>query len=99
MASGTKRQLCAVLVLRRRGSRIRQSGTVEFGICVLTAMKLSEPPLEWAVAPDHFLSTDFVETLDAKQLLAVISTKFRIEQNHLIANLCVTVRMLTTTNA
>ena len=29
MASGTKRQLCAVLVLRRRGTRIRQSGTVE----------------------------------------------------------------------
>ena len=39
MASGTKRQLCAVLVLRRRGSRIRQSGTVEFGICVLIAME------------------------------------------------------------
>ena len=34
MASGTQRQLCAVLVLRR-GTRIRQSGTVE----LLTAMK------------------------------------------------------------
>ena len=34
MASGTKRQLCAVLVLRR-GTRLRQSGTVE----LLTAMK------------------------------------------------------------
>ena len=30
---GDKRQLCDVLVLRRRGTRIRQSGTVEFGIC------------------------------------------------------------------
>ena len=39
MTSGTKRQLCAVLVLRRRGTRIQQSGTVEFGIFVLTAMK------------------------------------------------------------
>ena len=33
-----KRQLCAVLVLRRRGTRIRRSGTEEFGICVLTVM-------------------------------------------------------------
>ena len=32
-----------------------------------------------SVAPDHFLSTDLVETLDATQLLAVISIKFRIE--------------------
>ena len=39
MASGTQRQLSAVLVLRRRGTRIRQSGTVNFEICVLTAMK------------------------------------------------------------
>ena len=39
MASGTKRQLCAVLVLRCRGTRIRQSGTVELVICVLTATK------------------------------------------------------------
>ena len=40
MASGTKRQLCAVLVLvlRRRGTRIRQSGTVELRIQVPTAM-------------------------------------------------------------
>ena len=46
MASGTKRQLCAVLVLRRRGTRIRQSGTVELVTCALTAMKWSAPPLE-----------------------------------------------------
>ena len=39
MASGTKRQLCSVLVLRRRGTRSRQSGTVELVIRVLTAMK------------------------------------------------------------
>ena len=36
MASGAKRQLCAVLVLRRRGTRMRQSGTVELVIRVLT---------------------------------------------------------------
>ena len=39
MASGTQRQLSAVLLLRCRGTRIRHSGIVEFGICVLTAMK------------------------------------------------------------
>ena len=32
-----------------------------------------------SVAPDHFLSTDLVETLGATQLLAVIIIKFRIE--------------------
>ena len=32
-------RLCAVLVLRRRGMRIRQPGTVELVICVLPAMK------------------------------------------------------------
>ena len=39
MASMPKRQLCAVLVLRRRGTLIRQSGTVELVMCVLTVMK------------------------------------------------------------
>ena len=33
MASGTKRQLCAVRVLRRRRTRNRQSGTVELVTC------------------------------------------------------------------
>ena len=40
----SERQLCAVLVWRRRGTRIRQSVTVEFVICMLTDMKC--PPLE-----------------------------------------------------
>ena len=48
MASGTKRQLCAVLVLRRRGTCIRQSGTVELVICVLDCHEMSAPPLESA---------------------------------------------------
>ena len=36
---GTNQLLCAVLVLRRRGTRIQQSGTVELVLCVLTNMK------------------------------------------------------------
>ena len=52
-----------------------------------------------SVAPDHFLSTDLVETLDAIRLLAVITIKFRIKQiHHLIVNLYVTVRILFITN-
>ena len=84
MALGTKRQLCAVLVLRRRGTRIRQSGTVELVNMCADCHEISAPLLEWSewsaqVAADHFISIDIVETLDATRLLVVISIKFRIE--------------------
>ena len=64
MASGTKRQLCTVLELRRRGTRFPPPP--EWA--------------QWsAQSLQNFLGADLVETLDATRILAVISIEFRIE--------------------
>ena len=60
----TKRQLCTVLVLRRRGTRFPPP----------------PERAEWsAQSLQNFLGADLVETLHATRILAVISIEFRIE--------------------